>query len=255
MILGLSALNAKRRKQMLTKNRTFVVMGLGRCGTSAVAGLLDTLGISMLGEGTDRTKAMDRSFSNPKGQFEDVKFQNTNVGILRQAGAPEWWYDIPDPDKILQVGKDPTYVEHVTSLIERHNENNKVWGFKDPRLSATYPVIRPYLTNPHVILCGRTAKQTVSSMTRVFSKVSYMQKMGPPPNPYMFYATVLSRCLNYLFSLSDPLMIVSFERMMKQPESIAKEVSNFAGVKCTEEALDWIDPGLQTIMEDDRNET
>jgi hypothetical protein len=132
-------------------------------------------------------------------------------------------------------------------LIEDRNENYDMWGFKDPRLSATYPIIQPYLTNPHVIFCGRSADETIRSVQRVFRKEAYTQRLGPLPNPWEFYGTILARCMEYLFSLQDPLMIVTFNRMMAEPKKVAKDVAKFVGVKCTDGALNFIDPGLRTI--------
>jgi len=187
------------------------------------------------------------TFANPKGMYEDREFQRTDERILREAGAPEWWYDIPDPNSILEVGKDPRYIEHIKRLVASRVEVNTIWGIKDPRLCATYPIIRPHLPNPHVIFCGREADESIQSVRRVFSEVEYTKMIGMPSQPYSFWGTVIARCMDHLFSLPDPLLVLSFEDIMQNPTQVAKRVAKFIGVKYTEEAGDWIDPGLRNF--------
>lgn len=233
---------------MPRKNKTIVITGPGRCGTSAIAGMLhETMGIPV----TIKLEDRDASFSSAKGMWEDIAVQNMNMSILRQAKAPEWWYDIPDPEKVLKVGKDPSYITYVKKLIKKRDEKFGTWGMKDPRFCSTYPIIHPHLINPHVIFCGRCMEESVRSMLDVFKKVSYTKMLGQPIDPFSFWATVTVRFLDYVFSLPDPLLILGFEEMMQKPEEVAKRVAKFVGVKYTEEAGDWIDPGLRTFNKEE----
>jgi len=211
-----------------------------------VAGILTQLGIPL---SDDPAKLSDPDFGNPKGQFEDKELTVINNRILEHADA-KWWYEIPDPEKIEKVANESGFEDFIRKVIAKRDNAADVWAAKDPRFTVTYPLIRPFLRNPHVIYCGRSMEQTILSLRRVFKYVG----MAIPAEPYTFWATVSIRCLNYLFSLEDPLFVLSFERMMKTPERTAKDIAKFVGKKMTELAYDWIDPNLQTITDEGEKE-
>mgnify|MGYP006290474083 CR=1 FL=1 len=69
------------KKIKTNKTKEVIILGLGRTGTSMVAGILEKLGIDM---GTNYKKKND---SNPLGYFENVEFLEINKQILKKAGG------------------------------------------------------------------------------------------------------------------------------------------------------------------------
>ena len=82
--------------------RCIVVTGIGRTGTSAIAGMLHNLGISM------GKKLKVSTNSNPKGYFEDMDY--IDATFVR-----------PPPARIIAMKK---------WANKRVTEGNYIWGFK-----------------------------------------------------------------------------------------------------------------------------
>ena len=226
------------------EQKTIIVTGLGRCGTSAIAGILNCLGVRMAFKPEMLSQP---DIGNVKGQFEDLQMRLFNDMIIGDAGG-KWWHQIPDPDAVVGIYENPDFRKAAEKLIGKRNEAD-LWGCKDPRFTLTYPLVHKFLRNPYVIYCGRDMSESVRSVVKAFE----YGKVDIPEDAYTFWATVTCRCMNYLFSLSDPLLMLTFERMMSEPEQVAADVAAFIGQEITEEALDWIDPGLRTISTEEED--
>jgi hypothetical protein len=109
----------------------YIVAGMHRSGTSAIAGLLHQNGISM-GEADSFWPAA--SPENPKGFFEDVRFRMLSDRMLRSRGHEVADWDVPD--RFYNIpGMVPACVDLIRSVDSVH-EN---WGWKDPRTCLTWP--------------------------------------------------------------------------------------------------------------------
>ena len=77
----------------MKNQKTIVILGMHRSGTSMLAGILEKLGISM-GKST-----IEKSINNPFGYFEDYEFLDLNQRILKDASGS--WKNPPLRDHIL----------------------------------------------------------------------------------------------------------------------------------------------------------
>ena len=127
--------------------KTVIVLGMHRSGTSMVSGILQYLNVDM---GED---LLGKQWSNPLGHFEDLDFLNLNQEILASAGGS--WNNPPKYEEIIAL-KDK-YKLAIQELINRKNIRNssKYWGWKDPRTSLTIDLYLPYISHPYVIWCHR----------------------------------------------------------------------------------------------------
>lgn len=145
--------------------KTLIVLGMHRSITSLVAkGLADNK--VYVGD-----KLMPPNGGNPNGYWEDTDFVKMNNRLLALAGGT--WRDVPPEERILALKKG--YGSEIKSLIRRKEErtkeiffreNERIWGWKDPRTILTIKLYLPYLTNPHFILCFRDPLEVARSFNK-----------------------------------------------------------------------------------------
>ena len=120
--------------------RAVFVMGMGRSGTSNLAGILQTLGIPLGPE----ELLLQAGEANPKGFWELIPFMQVNDEILRRFGGdwhhPPWMPLGWQHEAILN----DLYVR-VHELLDLYFSTTELWGFKDPRTCITFPFWRKAL--------------------------------------------------------------------------------------------------------------
>ncbi len=97
---------------MLPHNKPIVVLGTGRSGTSAIAGILHHLGVHM----GDVFVAADTT--NPYGHFEDIDFVQTHRNVIMQ--------------NMSSVQATQLLKSLWDKKISAAQQSNARWGFKDP---------------------------------------------------------------------------------------------------------------------------
>ena len=112
-----------------------------------LSGVLDRLGIDM---GDDQ---VGRQQSNPFGHFEDGDLLSLNELILSQARGS--WDNPPSAAHIQnQAAKLDDRIQKII-LDKRLANQDRHWGWKDPRTSLTINLYLPYLRNPYIIWSQR----------------------------------------------------------------------------------------------------
>lgn len=101
-----------------------IVVGPGRCGSSAVAGVLHHLGVFM-GE-----RLIPAHETNPYGHWEDADFVRVNEAFVMQdrMTAEEW-------------------SGAVAELIKKRRALGRQWGWKDPRTCQLLPQYLKFFEN------------------------------------------------------------------------------------------------------------
>lgn len=147
-------LSAKIKKKIagLTEMKTVVILGSGRSGTSVTSGILHLSGVNM-----------GQRFASPNplnvnGNFENVFFAILNDRILAAAGGS--WSVLP-PEKAIIAQKE-RFADDISALVE--TESSRLWGFKDPRFCATFPLYEKHLTNPYFVIVRRKHESIVASL-------------------------------------------------------------------------------------------
>jgi hypothetical protein len=121
-----------------------LVLGSGRCGTSAVAGILHHLGVFM---GDRFVPAND---TNKYGHWEDKDFHDTNAAFMNaNITERQWHYNI----KKITIDR--------RALM-------RPWGFKDPRTCDLLDLYKIYYPNPRIIWCKRNLDDVVASMKKAY---------------------------------------------------------------------------------------
>lgn len=140
------------------KNATFakaspiVVVGPGRCGTSAAAGLLHHLGVFM---GKEFFPPQE---TNPYGHWEDLDFLKPNRHFLAKRWNLEDWQGA------------------VSQAIAVRVALNTTWGWKDPRSSRLIPRYLELIPNARFLRCTRCRDAIVSSFLRAYGEFGWTSR-------------------------------------------------------------------------------
>jgi len=146
----LDELNNKEKK-------TFIVLGMHRSGTSAVAHALHESGISM---GTTESLLGENNW-NPYGHYENTAFNTVNQNILKDAGGD--WQRPPSHENILK--QEEKYRPDMQKCIEEYSGD--FWGWKDPRTALTAPLWLSNLDGDVYLVCVfRRPVNVVSSLIK-----------------------------------------------------------------------------------------
>lgn len=148
----------------MTRSQVFVVLGMHRSGTSALAGVLNELGVNF------GRKLIEASKFNAKGYYELEPMVALNDHLLAQACRV--WNDPARLDGDL-IGKpcDFQIIQRMTTILDREfaKEAGAV-GLKDPRLCRLLPLWTPVLERfacqKSAILCIRRPGEVADSLAR-----------------------------------------------------------------------------------------
>ncbi len=117
-------------------------MGMGRSGTSTVAGILKALGVEWGSEKLMLPPAGD----NSRGFGEFTPLHDINVKLLERLGGS--WHSPPTLETGWEHREDLSDLRDAASgQIETHFKTS-LWGFKDPRCCLTFPFWQSVIQNP-----------------------------------------------------------------------------------------------------------
>ncbi|PSF38935.1 hypothetical protein C7H19_02450 [Aphanothece hegewaldii CCALA 016] len=138
----------------MNNSSTLIITGMHRSGTSLTASLLQSAGVNIGQE------LMSASQGNAKGYFENLDFVDFHEQVLIAQGfAKEGWTlnkDITVPEN---------YLEKARQLIQ-NNQNDSVWGWKDPRTTLFLSFWSKWLPDAKYIFIFRSPWEVVDSLFR-----------------------------------------------------------------------------------------
>ncbi|HEX5693835.1 MAG TPA: hypothetical protein VFY00_04350 [Arenimonas sp.] len=118
---------------MSKQGQGILVVGMHRSGTSAVAGALERLGVSL---GPELVPAAE---DNPKGYFEHAPVVGIHEQLFRELGR--WWYDPrPLPQGWLETPAARRAQEALCARLRADFQGQAVWAVKDPRTCRFLPL-------------------------------------------------------------------------------------------------------------------
>ncbi|MGE5305045.1 MAG: sulfotransferase [Alphaproteobacteria bacterium] len=203
--------------------KSVVVLGLARSGTSVVAAILRTLGVNMGPSVRDK--------ANPYGSFEDRDFADLHKKIFDFAGKKTYWHP-PTPEAVLALKEQCGPL--IRDVVEKKLLASPVWGWKHPRTILTLDLFLPHLENPHLIAIFRNplgiAKSSVEHTKNYISdKVDFFQALSL----VNFYSAELCKALERHREL--PTLTVTFEDVVSQPMEEALRMADFLQLELTKE--------------------
>jgi hypothetical protein len=140
-------------------NAPVFILGVPRSGTSLVTGLLALNGLWV-----GRTLAGD--VSNPKGYFENIALRDgVNKELLSQLGYDRFGVQSLPP--AVGLPRAPGLRKLVLSSIAAEGyDGSRPWGFKDPKLTLTWPIWHQEFPQARWIVVRRPTSSVVQSCLR-----------------------------------------------------------------------------------------
>lgn len=138
--------------------RTFVVLGMHRSSTSAIAKGMANTNIFM-----GKPDYSHKHYQHYDILAEDPDFTQMNNNIIYACGQGYEWNNPPPVEKVREVG------ESMSDMLRdfvKSKERAPFWGWKDPRTCLTIDAWLPHLTDPHFIVCIRNPLGVAKSLQR-----------------------------------------------------------------------------------------
>lgn len=145
------------------RRHAVMVLGIARSGTSALGGALAAAGVDF---GRDMKPA---DWRNPRGNFEHFALSRANQRALSACrldwsslrAPPRGWRDRPE---IIREA------EAIRALLAEDFADSRLFGVKDPRLAAVFPIYRDALADLgvglSVVALSRDRREVLASIRR-----------------------------------------------------------------------------------------
>ncbi len=198
--------------------KSVIVLGMGRSGTSVVAGILKILGVDM------GKKLIPKNPCNPLGHFENRKFVQLNRKILAKAGGS--WKEPPEEEKILALKE--KFSKRIRNLIQE--EQSEIWGWKDPRNSLTIELYLPFLKNPYFLVCYRNPMSVIKSLQKSY-------EMSISTEEAINLVRIYNHRIDKFFQKHPELrrLNIFYEELIKNPKEYLERIITFLEIYPTEE--------------------
>ncbi len=214
----------------LTPSLRLIVTGMHRSGTSLVASLFAAWHIRM----GEQLLPADRE--NPAGYFEDVDFLELNRRILVACTPPEeghrdWgWTE----SETFDGGQLPAYRDAAAALVDVRDRAGRPWGWKDPRTSMLLDFWDDVLgQDGRFLLVYRHPWEVADSMLRTGADV-WLTHPGYPARIWTYYN---HRILDFHRRHRDRTLLVSTNRLLRDPEAFAATIRKRFGVEAVADTL------------------
>ena len=195
------------------EQKTFIVFGVPRGGTTMVARVVEKLGVVM---GTKLPL-----------NYEDNEFNYDKMSDELKE----------DPEQMARG---------LMRAINRRNSKFDVWGWKYPRAHLYLPKIIKHVRNPHLICVFR---DPVASALRPLSRRQSPKNPSPlmPTKVVKQHLDWQTRNIQLIHKLSLPSFLCSYEKSIADPSSFVGELASFIGAPVDAERLEaavqQINPG------------
>lgn len=199
--------------------KTIVVLGMHRSGTSMMGAVLEALGVNMGDEFREGARA------NPLGFFEDLTFKELNRDMLHAAQGD--MYDAPPREAIL--AHKGQYVDRIQQVVS--SKTSARWGWKDPRTSLTVELYLDYLVNPHIVYCRRS-KDAVAKSLETRGDMTFADAIS-------LAEEYEKRIVSFLDGNPDiPRLTLTYEAMTSQPKEGIQQLILFLELHSTDTQIE-----------------
>jgi len=197
------------------------VLGMHRSGTSAMAGVLNLLGVS-LGK-----KLLKPAEDNPKGFYENEKITYFNdLELLPKLNTN--WHDVNvvSLDSIMNLAVEyPEIVEKAIEILNEEFSDSELFGIKDPRMCIIFPfwenILWKFGSDIKIVFIFRNPLEVAHSL---FNRNGFTLKTSLLLwAKHVLYAEYYSRKYDRVF--------VSYDDLLNNPEAVIKEIQSSLNIK------------------------
>lgn len=194
------------KKEEFQNKQLVVVLGMHRCGTSAITRGLQVLGVDL---GASLMPAL--AGINDKGFWEDTEFTELNVQLLAAIGH-DWHSLTPVLEDEWRQPAVESFRLRAVELLRARLTGVECFGVKDPRMARTLPFWQPIFAHlglrvGYVIAC-RNPANTARSLVR---RDGFELEKG-----YLLWLEHMLLSLKY--SQGEPRVFVDYDRVLQAPE-------------------------------------
>jgi hypothetical protein len=177
-----------------------IVLGMHRSGTSLLTRIVNLCGVRIDPE----SAMMPASWENPRGYWEPEYLAELNDAMLDLAGSA--WY-APRAFQLRELTLAPSFRTRMQARIDERNTEPSSFVWKDPRLSITWPLWRPLLADPVVLICMRNPAAVSASLSA--------RNGFPREHSYALWELYVEFALAY--ASHERHTIVHYEQIMADP--------------------------------------
>jgi len=219
-------------------SRAICVLGMMRTGTSAVAGVLELLGVHF---GPD-DRLLEPNVANPTGFREHKGIIALNDEVLARLGGA--WYAPPDVRGGWENDRELDDLRRrAAAIIESDLATHDVWGWKDPRTCLTLPFWRTLEPDLLSVVCLRRPTETAQSLAEMGEMGwTAVERLEQP------FETALDLWLRYTTDALDHTrgqarLLVVYDEILDDPVRESRRLAAFVGLS------DRLTPGCKKAIE------
>ncbi|MDD4932995.1 MAG: sulfotransferase [Methylacidiphilaceae bacterium] len=209
------------------KSRAILVLGMHRCGTSAITRCLGFLGAEL---GSD---FLAPAGDNPTGFWEDKRFLAINRRLTEALGeeADRWWEHCAPLEIPLSSSAVRSLVSEAAREIQRRFASSGWWAFKDPRTLRAFPFWQEALSQAEAQI-----EQVVAVRHPLACAQSLVQRdQGPEDRSLLLWT---SQYLGHWPRVAArPFVAVDYDRLLEEPERELRRLSDRLGLPWRPEAV------------------
>jgi hypothetical protein len=218
------------------ENKTVIVIGVGRGGTSLTAGILNGLGVQM----GENQKPGDGA--NEHGYFENKVIEDFNI---RECLEPNGFFTnyrggyvnplpLPKLEEVYELY--PKLKDRVIEIVKQE-AHYPIWGWKDERNLWTSQLFLNHIENPHFIVNYREPTSTANSLRF---------RDGKPTDMGLEIVKQYNELIEEFFKKWHyPRLNIHYERYFEEGEKQVKEICEFLELPFNKEVLELIDPKIK----------
>ncbi len=209
------------------ESRAILVLGMHRCGTSAVTRCLGFLGAEL------GTELLPPDSANPSGYWEDLRILELNQRLAEALGekSDHWWAHFLPLEIPLDAPPVLALLSEAVETIRARFRPYPWWAFKDPRTLRAFPFwetalqqagveIREVVVVRHPLACARS----IGLRDRV-----------PEDRSTLIWA---SHYLGYWPQIAArPWVAIDYDRLLEDPEPELRRLSERLGLPWNPQAL------------------
>ncbi|MDD5193687.1 MAG: sulfotransferase [Candidatus Nanoarchaeia archaeon] len=220
--------------------KNLIIIGCGRSGTSALAGMLHNSGYNV---GNNYIPLRE---SNPKGFFEDRTVTRINDRILFNSYPKKapflgcWIMEYKDSNEIgwivrmalnARLFSNDKIKEDIKEIIK-----NEPFCYKDPRFCYTVPVWKPFLKNTNFICIFREPSITAASMIKQRREYLLMKEISLDFSTAVEIWTLMYQHVLEKHSPFDNWLFIHYNQLFT--EKGLDRVDKFLGIKVDRTFID-----------------
>jgi len=197
------------------KQKVVCILGMHRSGTSAVARIVNLLGVDL---GSPEVLAFEPAHDNAKGHWENTEIASINEAIFRNYHGS--WHEPPTFPTAWELSPELAGLRaDAERLIKDQFAHSSLWGWKDPRTCLTLPFWRQLLSEVHYILCLRNPVDVASSLEH---RDQFLSEKS-----FHLWATYVSSALQY--TEGKPRIVVFYQDVVDDSATEFSRLAQFLG--------------------------